>query len=91
MELCKAVERALAVPQPNALWPSLSPLPSLLHHAGTVIPPQDSVHAAAGVGAFKQRAGGQGLFVVGPFTGQLLGAAAAVQLVDGAGNVVLSS
>lgn len=73
-------------PAPRFHLPSSCPL-----QTGTVIPPQDSVHAAAGVGAFKQRAGGQGLFVVGPFSGQLLGAAAAVQLADDAGNVVVST
>ena len=63
--------------------------------AGTVIPPQDSLYAAVDVGAFKRRpaapAGGQGAFVVGPLSGQLLGAAAAVQLVDAGGAVVAST
>jgi hypothetical protein len=47
------------------------------------------------VGAFKQRGGtpsaGQGAFVVGPLVGQLLGAAASVQLVSPAGAVVDST
>lgn len=59
--------------------------------AGTVIPAQDSVYAAANVAAFKQARGGQGFFVVGPFSGQLLGTAASVQLVKPDGTVVAST
>lgn len=70
------------------------PLPHALPsraRTGTVIPAQDSVFAAASVGDFKQQMGGQGFFVVGPLAGQLLGAAASVQLVNPAGTVVASS
>lgn len=53
------------------------------------------MYAAAGVGAFKQRAaaptGGQGFFVVGPLKGELLGAAASVQLLNDRGGVVAST
>jgi hypothetical protein len=59
--------------------------------AGTVIPAQDSVHAAVDVGAFKAARGGQGLFVVGPLKGQLLGPAASVQLLDESGTRVAST
>ncbi|KAL4445750.1 hypothetical protein ABPG77_008949 [Micractinium sp. CCAP 211/92] len=58
---------------------------------GTVIPAQDSVYAAANVASFNQARGGQGFFVVGPFSGQLLGSAASVQLVKPDGTVVASS
>ena len=60
-----------------------------------MIPAQDSVFVASSIAAFKQRSsgprGGQGLFVVGPLAGQLLGAAASVQLVSPAGAVVDST
>ncbi|KAL4425867.1 hypothetical protein ABPG75_009883 [Micractinium tetrahymenae] len=58
---------------------------------GTVIPAQDSVYAAASVAAFKQARGGQGFFAVGPYSGQLLGAAASVQLVKPDGTVLAST
>jgi hypothetical protein len=58
---------------------------------GTVIPAQDSLYAAASVGQFKQRStpptGGQGALVVGNLQGQLLGAAASVQLLTPSGVV----
>lgn len=70
----------------------LIPGPALPHGAtGTVIPAQDSVFAAANVGAFIKARGGQGLFVVGPFSGQLLGSAASVQLAKPDGTVVAST
>lgn len=47
--------------------------------------------AAANVGAFIKARGGQGLFVVGPFSGQLLGSAASVQLAKPDGTVVAST
>lgn len=49
------------------------------------------MHAAPSVAAFKQARGGQGLFVVGPAVGQLLGAAASVQLLDDSGSTVAST
>jgi hypothetical protein len=59
--------------------------------AGTVIPAQDSVYAAFNLAAFKQQRGGQGLFVVGPVSGQPLGATASVQLLDAGGASVAST
>ena len=57
-----------------------------------MIPAQDAVFVASSIAAFKQRSsgprGGQGLFVVGPLAGQLLGAAASVQLVGPDGTVM---
>lgn len=73
----------------------MHPLAVAFPPTGTVIPAQDSMFSAASVGAFKQRTaaptGGQGAFVVGPLSGQLLGAAASVQLVNTAGTVVAST
>lgn len=76
-------------PSQHASFPSLPP--PRLSHPGTVIPAQDSLHAAVSVGQFKQRNGGQGAFVVGPLQGQLLGAAASVQLVTQSGIVLTST
>jgi hypothetical protein len=56
--------------------------------AGTVIPSQDSLYATPSLAAFKQARGGQGLLVVGNAGGQVLGAAASVQLLDASGSVL---
>lgn len=66
---------------------SVPPAPA----SGTVIPARDSVYAAVDVGGFKAARGGQGLFVVGPLKGQLLGPAASVQLLDESGATVAST
>ena len=91
---------ALPAPAPLAAAPAVphirrntsATLPTHPQPAGTVIPAQDSLYAAVSVGEFKKRSaaptGGQGAFVVGPLQGQLLGAAASVQLVNAAGVVL---
>ena len=80
--------------RPFSSLPPAAPLPCP-PPAGTVIPAQDSVYAAASVGGFKQRtsppSSSQGAFMVGPLSGQPLGSAASVQLVNRAGTVVAST
>lgn len=48
--------------------------------SGTVIPPGDSVYVAKNIQAFKNANGGQGLFVVGPFSGDVNGGASDITI-----------
>lgn len=59
--------------------------------AGTVVLPGESVYVAADPGALLASRAGQGLLVVGPYSGQLLGKAAAVTVADASGATVGSA
>ena len=60
-------------------------------HAGTVVLPGESVHVAGDVGALLRSRPGQGLLIVGPYSGQLLGKGAALVLRDPRGSTVAST